>query len=82
MRQLIRVIEGSRFEGKAAEGEAQVFFFRRGGERFAVAWTPRGAIEYEFEERPRRIVGRNGDERAAGSTKIRLEGSPQYVYFG
>ncbi|MEW5901419.1 MAG: hypothetical protein AB1715_08170 [Acidobacteriota bacterium] len=81
LRELGRMLESSRFEGKAGEGRAQVFFFRRGGEEFAVCWTPGGSADYEFKRSPRLIVTRDGEERAASSAKIRIGESPQYVFF-
>jgi hypothetical protein len=81
LRELVRLLEGSRFEGKAEDGRAQVFHFRRNGDEFAVCWTTRGPVDYELKRSPRFVITRDGEERAAASAKMRLARSPQYVIF-
>ena len=82
-RTMARLLEGSRFEGKAADPAAEIFRFRgRTGDDFAVCWTRAGAVEHRFSRRPRLVIGRDGDESRPGSDKIRIEEKPQYVFFG
>jgi hypothetical protein len=80
LRQMTRLLGGSRFEGKAPAEGAEVFWFRREGRRFAVCWTRRGAVDQEFESVPCQIIGRDGEERPAGAAGVRLEEKPQYVF--
>jgi hypothetical protein len=80
LRQMVRALEGSRFEGKAPAAGAEVFWFRRGDRRFAVCWTRRGEVYHELSAVPRQIVGRDGEERPAGTARIRVGERPQYVY--
>jgi hypothetical protein len=81
LRHLVRRLEGSRFEGKIREAPAEVFVFRKDGDEFAVCWTARGAVEYEFSKRPRFVIGRDGEKKTPGSARIRIEERPQYVVF-
>lgn len=81
LRQMTRLLEGSRFEGKAPAGSgAEVFWFSREGRRFAVCWTRRGNVDQEFEPVPCRIIDRDGEERPSGSAEVRIEEKPQYVF--
>jgi hypothetical protein len=81
LRQLVRHLEGSRFEEKTpSAGGAEVFWFRKDGRRFAVCWTRRGEVDQEFESVPCQIIGRDGEERPAGSARVRIEEKPQYVF--
>lgn len=80
LRQMVRVLEGSRFEEKTPAAGAQVFWFRRGTRRFAVCWARRGEVQYDFPVLPGQVLGRDGEERPAGSARIRIEERPQYVF--
>jgi hypothetical protein len=77
---MTRLLEGSRFEGKALAQRAEVFWFRKEGRRFAVCWTRQGEVDQEFESVPCQIMGRDGEERPAGPAGVRLEEKPQYVF--
>jgi hypothetical protein len=79
---MARLLEGSRFEGKEPRSGAEIFWFRKEQERFAVCWTRRGTVHHEFAPAPRLIVGRDGEERPAGSARIGIEEKPQYVFTG
>lgn len=81
LRQLAGLLEGSRFEGKSPAGGAEVFRFRKAGSEFAVCWTKSGAFDREFSVVPAQVIDRDGKEQPAGSTKIRIEEKPQYVFF-
>ena len=78
---LVRRVEGSRFEGKEAGAQAEVYNFRKGSEEFAVCWTVRGEVEHVFAKAPRLLVGLDGRERPAGPGPIRITENPIYVYF-
>lgn len=79
--QMARLLEGSRFEGKASAGGAEVFFFRKGEREFAVCWTKGGAVEHELARPPVQVIDRDGNEKPAASNKILVEEQPQYVFF-
>jgi hypothetical protein len=81
-RNLVRRLEGSRFEGKVNDRHAEIFLFRKGGEEFAVGWTRTGAVEYTFSRTPKLVSGRDGEEYRPSGARIRIEEKPQYVYFG
>lgn len=79
---LVRLVEGSRFEGKAAGLPAEVYNFRKGGEEFAVCWTLGGEVELTFPRIPRRVTAIDGTERRAGpGGALRIKEEPQYVFF-
>ena len=80
LRQMVQFLEGSRFEGKAPDSAAQIFWFCKEGRRFAVCWTRQGTVDHEFAEAPRLIIGRDGEGRPAGSARVRIEERPQYVF--
>jgi hypothetical protein len=79
---LIRRLEGSRFEGKVEDRQAEIYQFRRGGEKFVVCWKIKGEADYSFPEAVRAVIGRDGEEKAAGVGSLRIEERPQYVFFG
>jgi hypothetical protein len=80
LRQMAGLLEDSRFEGKERDAGAEIFRFRKGSRPFAVCWTRRGTADHEFSPAPRRIIGRDGEERPAGSARVRIEERPQYVF--
>ncbi|OGD36288.1 MAG: hypothetical protein A2V45_13365 [Candidatus Aminicenantes bacterium RBG_19FT_COMBO_58_17] len=80
LRQMARLLEGSRFEGKADDAGAEIYWFHKEDREFAVCWTRQGAVDHEFIPAPRQIVGRDGEERPAGSARVRIEERPQYVF--
>ena len=80
LRQMVRLLEGSRFEGKEPVRGAEVFWFHKEGRRFAVCWTRRGTADHELGAVPSEIVGRDGEERPAASARIRIDERPQYVF--
>jgi hypothetical protein len=79
--QMARLLEGSRFEGKASAVGAEIFLFRKGEREFAVCWTKSGAVEHEFARPLVQVIDRDGHEKSAKSNKIRVEEKPQYVFF-
>jgi len=82
LRQMVRLLEGSWFEGREPVREVEVFWFQKNGFRFAVCWTRRGTVDHEFSPVPRRIFGRDGEERPVGSARVRIDERPQYVFTG
>jgi hypothetical protein len=82
LRQMVRLLEGSRFLRKAEEAGAEVYWFEKAGRAFAVCWTRQGTLEHEFPSVPALIIGRDGEERPAGSARVRIMENPQYVFTG
>jgi len=80
LRQMVRLLEGSRFQGKAQDAGAEVYWFDKAGRKFAVCWARRERVEYEFPQIPALIIGRDGEERPAGAARVLLEENPQYVF--
>jgi hypothetical protein len=80
LRQMAQLLEGSRFEEKEPASGAEVFWFQKGGRRFAVCWRRQGAVDHEFGQVPRLIIGRDGEEKSANSARVRIEEKPQYVF--
>jgi len=78
---MARLIAGSRFIGKAEVAGAEIFFFRKGTEELAVCWTKKGAVEHRFSRAPKYVLGRAGEKKEITSEKIRIEETPQYVFF-
>jgi hypothetical protein len=79
---LVRRLEGSRFEGKIDDRRAEIFLFHKGGEEFAVVWTKAGTVDHTFSRKPRLLIGRDGEESRPAGARIRIEEKPQYVFFG
>jgi hypothetical protein len=79
---MVRLLEGSRFIGKVKDGRAEIFLFRKGVEEFAVCWTRKGAVDYRFSQTPKFVFGRDGEEKKLLVEKIKIEETPQYVFFG
>jgi hypothetical protein len=81
MAAMVRLLEGSRFIGKAPDMNAEIFLFRKGEEEFAVCWSRTGEVGHRFSRRPVSILGRDGKERKIPPDRIRIEETPQYVFF-
>lgn len=82
---LARELDGCTFTGPldppGLDGAARVYRFETpdGGERL-VAWSLDGNGEVELPDRPRRVVGRNGEELPApAGARLAVDGSPRYV---
>jgi hypothetical protein len=82
LRQMVGLLEGSRFLEKADDREAEVYWFEKAGRKFAVCWTRRGTLDYEFPEGSARIIGRDGEERPAGPARVTITEKPKYVFTG
>lgn len=78
---MVRLLEGSQFRGKIQDAGADVFLFRKGREEFAVCWTRKGETDFRFSRTPRRVIGRDGEEKKLAKERIRIEEKPQYVFF-
>ncbi|MGQ9673214.1 MAG: hypothetical protein ACUVV5_08775 [Candidatus Aminicenantales bacterium] len=79
---MVALLEGSRFLGKAEDGAAEIFFFERQGEEFAMCWTKKNAVDHAFDRKIARVVSRDGEEISCpADPKIRIEERPCYVFF-
>jgi len=78
---MVRLLEGSRFIGKVPNIQAEIFFFRKREEEFAVCWTKKGTVDHRFARPPKNVLGRDGKERRILPDGIRIEETPQYVFF-
>jgi len=80
LRQMVRLLEGSRFLKKAGDAGAEVFWFEKAGRTFAVCWARGGILEYEFPAPPALIIDRDGEERPVASARVPIMEKPQYVF--
>jgi hypothetical protein len=78
---MVRVLDQSLFKGKTEKGEGRIFSFSRGEDSLAVCWTTGAPYEFLFPGRVKRVLGRDGQEKSFSSGRIRIEGSPIYVFF-
>lgn len=70
------------YTGRIGKRTPRAFFFRRGEEEFAAAWTPGPPAAFDFGRPIRRTIGRDGEEKpGAADGRVFLTGSPQYVIF-
>lgn len=81
---MARIVGGSTFAGKsppAGNVGGEIFLFEKQGKEFAVSWTNGSPFEHEFSRPVERILDRDGKDLEAGGGRIRLDGSPKYVFF-
>ncbi len=82
LKTMAALLEGSRFVGKARDSAAEVFFFQKNGEDFAVCWTRKGRREHRFSRKISSIVVRDGERKTfASAGAVSVEERPQYVFF-
>lgn len=80
---MVSLLEGSRFLRKASDPWAEIFFFDRRGQEFAVGWTKKGHVRRTFDRPIAGVIGRDGESIAClPGGEIELEERPQYVFFG
>ena len=77
---MVAALSGSVFVRRERPNGGDIFYFRKDGREFAVAWTNGAPWENDFERPVTRIVGRDGGELAP-SSRVRIDGHPQYVFF-
>ena len=78
---MVSLLEGSVFMEKGRTSQAEIFFFSKGGESFAVCWTRGRPFEYNFLRQVRRVLTRDGEEISFQPERIKIEESPKYVFF-
>ncbi len=79
-RTMVAALSGSVFVRRERPNGGDIFYFRKDGREFAVAWTNGRAFEHSFGRPIRRIAGRGGEERTP-SQNVRIDGRPKYVFF-
>ena len=80
-RTMTAVLSGATFIGRDRAAGGEVFHFRKGGRSFAVCWTNGPPFDYEFTAPAAEVTGRDGTALGAGSRRVRVDGSPKYVFF-
>jgi hypothetical protein len=81
LRTMIGILSGSTFTGKADVAGAEIFSFQKKERAFAACWTDGPPLEHEFSRPVERILGRDGNEAAGQGRRLRIEGTPKYVFF-
>lgn len=84
-RTMTGIVGGSTFVGKAENTEragGEIFLFEKQGRDFAVCWTKGAPFEHEFSRPVERILDRDGKDLGVRPGRIKIEGSPKYVFFG
>jgi hypothetical protein len=82
LKTLVKHIKGSTFMGKVQDCEPEIFLFKKEEEDFALCWTKAKPCDHVFLRRLTRVLNRDGREIPFDPGKIRIEGSPKYVFFG
>jgi hypothetical protein len=83
-RTMTGILSGSTFVGKAENAEkagGEFYLFEKQGRDFAVCWTSGTPFEHEFSRSVGRLLGRDGKDLEVRPGRIRIEGSPKYVFF-
>lgn len=81
LKTMVSHLKESDFLHKIPHSRAEIFFFRKGRDDFAVCWTREGACEYLFSRNVRRVVSRDGKVISRDENRIRIDSSPKYVFF-
>jgi hypothetical protein len=69
------------YQGHFVIPGAHVFNFCKGKDVFAVGWTEKGTLDYEFPSHIKRVVSRDGKELAVTGRTVSLDTSPRYIFF-
>lgn len=81
MKTMVAHLEESVFLKKIPHPSAEIFSFRKGKDDFAVCWTKGPACEHLFTREVVRVVSRDGKEISREDSRVRIDGSPIYVFF-
>jgi hypothetical protein len=79
------IVGGSTFVGRAENVEragGEIYLFEKEGRDFAVCWTRGAPFEHEFLRPVERVLDRDGKDMEVRPGRIKIEGSPKYVFFG
>jgi hypothetical protein len=80
LKTMVALLEGSTFVGKIDFPHAHLFSFMIKGENCVVCWTTGTACEIDFPFAVKRIVGRDGQVETPSENRIKIDGSPKYVF--
>jgi hypothetical protein len=69
------------YQGRFVHPEARVFNFCKGKEVFAVGWSERGKVNFQFPSPISRVIGRGGEEFGVTGRTVTLDASPRYIFF-
>jgi hypothetical protein len=82
LKTMVRQLAGSVFIGKVKDIAGEIYLFRKAAEDFAVCWTNVAPLEHEFSKPVRKVLSRDGRESESSNNRVKIEGSPKYVFFG
>jgi len=78
---MIPILRNSLFKHKMQDTRALIFHFNKNEKQFAVCWTNHEPFDYSFSEGISYVKGRDGKDIPYNNSTIRLNSSPQYVFF-
>jgi hypothetical protein len=89
LKTMIGVLGDATFTGKAGTRTAEIFYFEKGGQEFAVCWTNGLPLDHKFSKPVERILDTDGKDAnihllslvAAQRGRVKIDGSPKYVFF-
>jgi hypothetical protein len=81
MTTLRKILSGSTFTGRSGACGSRMYFFRKNGADFAACWTTGRPAEVELPKPAAAIVDRNGERHVFSGRRVRVSGSPIYVFF-
>lgn len=80
MKTMVTYLKESAFLKKIHNPRAKIFSFRKGEEDFVVCWTKGEVCEHLFPGKVVRVVRRDGEEIPRGGDRVKIDGSPIYVF--
>jgi hypothetical protein len=80
-RTMTTLLSGATFVGRDLAAGPRIFRFRKATLEFAVCWTPGRPCEHEFETPAAEVLDRDGKTTGQRGRRIRIDGSPRYVFF-
>jgi hypothetical protein len=78
---LIEYLEGSTFTEKADNSDLEMYIFSRRKENFALCWTKGPTCDFTFSRNVSRVLDREGKEVPFIFNRVKITGSPKYVFF-
>jgi len=81
LKTLIKHLEGSTFTQKIPDSSAEIYLFSKGEEDFALCWTNGPPYDYAFSRNVSRVLDREEKETPFFFDKVKITGSPKYVFF-
>jgi hypothetical protein len=79
---LMHLLPGSEFYERLSRGPVHLFRFRRNSGEWIIAWSKSTASAIEFDQKPDRILDRDGGSLSLPShPRIMISGRPVYLFF-